>query len=87
MTRSELRDQVIIRSRGGCEHPGCVASGSEMAHVIGIGMGGRPSADRLDNVLWLCRHHHDLLDGREHHGLRRAMGELYRELLRLRGML
>ena len=82
--RESLRDQVIWRSRGGCEHPGCLATGSQMAHIRGVGMGGRPSADTLDNAMWVCQFHHDVLDGREHHGLRRAMGDLYAEIIRLR---
>ena len=82
--RKSLRDQVIWRERGGCAHPGCLATGSQMAHIRGVGMGGRPSADTLENVLWLCVSHHDVLDGREHHGLRRVMGDLYAEIIRLR---
>lgn len=82
--RSLLRDQAIVRSRGGCEHPGCPATGSQMAHLRGIGMGGRASADTLGNMMMLCLHHHDLLDGRSRHGLRRVLGDLYTELLRLR---
>ncbi|HHH27370.1 MAG TPA: HNH endonuclease [Polyangiaceae bacterium] len=59
-----LRDRVIDRARGRCEWPQCRDPGSEMAHVWPRRMGGSPAADRLDNVLWLCRRHHDILDGR-----------------------
>jgi hypothetical protein len=55
-----------------------------MAHIRGIGHGGRPSADELANVWMLCRRHHDIYDGREHAGLKKAMGDLVIELLALR---
>jgi len=35
-----------------------------MAHIEGIGMGGRKSADTPGNVLFLCIPHHDQFDGR-----------------------
>ena len=35
----------------------------EMAHLQGRGMGGRKSANEIDNVVMLCRHHHQILDG------------------------
>jgi hypothetical protein len=35
----------------------------EMAHIFGVGMGGRRSADFPENVAWLCRFHHRTLDG------------------------
>jgi len=35
----------------------------EMAHLQGRGMGGRKSANELENVVMLCRFHHTILDG------------------------
>lgn len=55
-----------------------------MGHLEGTGMGGRESADVLENVAMLCRFHHDLLDGRTHHGLRRAHGACLRAVIELR---
>ena len=63
-TRSDLRAALIDLVGADCEWPECPDYGSEMAHLRGIGMGGRRSADTLDNVSWLCHFHHDLLDGR-----------------------
>lgn len=62
--RSELRAQVAARSAGFCEWPGCSSPGEQMAHVHGIGMGGRRSADTIGNVWWACVWHHDMFDGR-----------------------
>lgn len=62
--RRELHAYVRERSLGLCEWPACIGNGEEMAHIRGIGMGGRASADKKSNVLYLCRKHHDILDGR-----------------------
>ena len=75
-TRTELRADLVEISGGVCEWPGCKERMKEMAHIHGIGMGGRRSADVLPNVAGLCRYHHDLLDGREKRGLRYELGEL-----------
>lgn len=64
MSRRELRSQLVETFGPACEWPDCGLPGEEMAHIEPRGMGGRPSVDRLDNVAWLCRHHHDVLDGR-----------------------
>ncbi len=61
--RSDLRAGVVERSGGGCEWPGCSDRGAELAHLHSIGMGGRASADTLENVAWLCRVHARLSDG------------------------
>lgn len=37
-----------------------------MAHIFGTGMGGRESSDDRGNVAFLCKRHHDILDGRVH---------------------
>lgn len=62
--RDVLRSYVRDRSWGFCEWPECGQPGDEMAHVFGVGSGGRRSADTPSNVAWLCRHHHGVLDGR-----------------------
>ena len=61
--RQELREQVIARSGGRCEWQDCVLAGAELAHLHSVGSGGRPSADTLDNVCWLCRPHARMSDG------------------------
>lgn len=60
----DLRRFVEQRSRMACEWPGCSLPGEEMAHIFGKGSGGRRSANHPDNVALLCKHHHDVLDGR-----------------------
>ena len=37
-----------------------------MAHILGIGMGGRNKQEKFDpkNVAILCKLHHDIYDGR-----------------------
>lgn len=81
-TRTQLR-QIVDEWAATCEWPSCdilafdsLGDGLQLAHIHGIGMGGRPSADTLGNVALLCRYHHDLLDGRTHAGLRYAVGNL-----------
>lgn len=83
--RQQLREFVIERSRGGCEWTSCVNRGEQLAHIEGIGMGGRPSADTEDNVWFLCVFHHDLFDGRSHAGLRRELVRLVKEVMAKRG--
>jgi len=61
--RAELREQVQQRSYGRCEWPQCSESGGELAHAHSIGVGGRASADTLDNVAWLCHMHARFSDG------------------------
>lgn len=75
--RAELHDQALHLDRFHCAWAGCsVTMHLEMAHLRGVGMGGRESADTISNVAMLCRVHHDLLDGRTHAGLRRELGIL-----------
>ena len=74
--RSVLRARTVERDGPMCVWPGCPFPHEHMAHIRGVGMGGRPDADRLENVAMLCRFHHDLLDGRTHAGLRREVGML-----------
>ena len=84
MNRAELRATVWEVSSGECEWSGCPARAAEMAHIHGIGMGGRPSADVLPNVAALCKFHHDLLDGRTDIARRYEISELLRELVDLK---
>lgn len=62
--RAALRARLWEVSGGLCEWPDTPLPhrAEEMAHLEGIGMGGRPSADRLDNVAALCRQGHLVLD-------------------------
>ena len=77
MKRTDLYQLLLETDGPGCVWPECGETRwVEMAHLRGIGMGGRKSADVLSNVARLCRRCHDLLDGRSHAGLRRAMGVL-----------
>lgn len=68
--RIELRAYLVERSGHICEWPtgrpltGEPHAGEEMAHIEGTGLGGRASSDTPGNVIFLCRYHHDILDGR-----------------------
>ena len=77
---SKIREQALQRARYACEWEDCGSKQwLELAHILDIGMGGR-SADKkydLDNVCILCKYHHDIYDGRDPKGSKRA----YRELL------
>lgn len=63
--RSELRAQVGEMSNYRCEHPTvigravarCPEPMAEMAHITSIGMGGRKSADHINNVMAACTVH------------------------------
>ena len=59
--RSELRAQLFSLGFR-CEFPDCTASATQMAHLHSIGMGGRASADTLDNVMRACDDHALLTD-------------------------
>jgi hypothetical protein len=63
-----LREEALERDKG-CRWPGCdrsidYANPLEMAHLSHRGMGGRTSVNTLEEVVMLCRTHHDCLDGR-----------------------
>lgn len=59
-----------------CEFPTChQASGLEMAHLKGSGMGGSRHRDTIDNVAMLCREHHGWLDGTPAPNMRRFDNE------------
>jgi hypothetical protein len=74
---STLRKQVKDRAQDRCEGEytrknghevvrtgNCFREGMEPCHIDHAGMGGAKSAHRLDNLLWLCRLHHDFMDER-----------------------
>ena len=62
--RRMLREAVVVESKGICEWANCTSRGTDMAHITAAGMGGAISKDTLDNVAFLCHHHHDCLDFR-----------------------
>ena len=81
MKRSELRAKVIERSGGWCQWPGCPNRGTEMAHLHSVGMGGRQSADTLENVMWSCWDHARITDGEFGHGGAEQYDAEHRKLL------
>lgn len=56
----------------------------ELAHLRGVGMGGRKSADTLDGTAILDRVCHDMLDGRQLSGRREAVAGLLAYVVRSR---
>lgn len=88
-TRSELRIQALARD-GRCVW--CAVTGQktdrsdvlESAHLRGIGAGGRKSGDTLENLITLCRWHHDLLDGRSHSSQRFEVAGLLAHIIKTR---
>ena len=77
---SELREIALKRAGNSCEWAYCVERNwLEMAHILGIGMGGRDKASKYDinNVAMLCKRHHDIYDGKTISGAKRD----YRDLL------
>jgi len=63
----QLRELALDRANYCCEWPECTTNQwLELAHIIGIGMGGRNKKEKfdLDNVVILCKMHHDIYDGR-----------------------
>ena len=76
-----LRDELVAMARGRCEWSGCHFPGEHMAHLTHRRMGGSREANRIDNVAWLCRQHHDILDGRTVAGRGREVAELLRTVV------
>lgn len=76
-----LRLQAFDRDQG-CRWPSCdravdYANPLEMAHLHHRGMGGSVEVNTLDEVVMLCRIHHNCLDGRTGLGiLRRELNEM-----------
>ena len=81
--RAELRAQVIMRANVRCEWAGCESPGEERAQITGIGAGGDPKGirDTLHNTCFLCKFHHDMLDGRRRMSLW-EVGELLRATIK-----
>ncbi len=77
---SELRAEAMQRAKGQCEWAYCSDSKwLELAHIQGIGMGGNKKRKfDINNVAILCKHHHDIYDGRQRVGTSVA----YRDLLK-----
>lgn len=81
MEIDELREQARRRNGDHCEWSHCGAYGEQLAHLHHRGMGGSELANRLNNVMWLCQMHHDLLDGRQHAGLRRELAYCLQQII------
>lgn len=63
----QIRELALDRANHSCEWPKCYSKEwLELAHIIGIGMGGRNKKEKydLENVVILCKFHHDIYDGR-----------------------
>ncbi len=80
-----LRAQALERDQG-CRWPACdrvidYANPLEMAHLRHRGMGGSIEVNTLDEVVMLCRIHHDCLDGRTGLGtLRYELAEMLKHV-------
>lgn len=61
--RKALRARLFDLSGGRCEWRRCDHLATQMAHAHSIGMGGRESADTIDNVAALCDAHSLVSDG------------------------
>ncbi len=78
-----LREQALERDQR-CRWPSCdratdYANPLEMAHLHHRGMGGSVEVNTLDEVVMLCRIHHNCLDGRTGLGtLRWELNEMLR---------
>jgi hypothetical protein len=81
-----LRAQALERDQG-CRWPSCdrvtnYNNPLEMAHLRHRGMGGSTEVNTLDEVVMLCRIHHNCLDGRTGLGtLRWELGEMLRTVI------
>ena len=78
--KSELRKDRLEVDGHQCRWPAAWHEGPlQMAHLEQSSQGG---ADTIDNVVMLCRWHHDVLDNRANlKGRRTAIMELLRELI------
>jgi len=61
--RSDLRETVFAFDGWHCVWPDCSEPAVELAHFHSIGMGGRSSADRVENTGAMCRDHARISDG------------------------
>ena len=77
--RTALRLQLEEYQGRLCAMPCCSTNwvvDGHMAHIRAIGMGGRRSADHIDNVVGLCVYHHDVFDGRHMQGRQTMLQDL-----------
>ena len=83
---TKLRLKAFIRAGNKCEWANCNSSNQlQLAHIRAKGMGGSDSRKYdPENVAVLCMTHHDIYDGRNTKGTKRAMISLLREYLRLK---
>lgn len=64
---SNLREDALKRANYKCEWANCNdGKWLELAHLVGIGMGGMNNkvSNDLNNVMMMCKYHHDMYDGR-----------------------
>ena len=84
---SEIREEAMQRANSQCEWAYCNDNKwLELAHIKDIGMGGRDAKIKyeFDNVCILCKYHHDIYDGRNTKGTKRAMISLLKAYLQLK---
>jgi hypothetical protein len=74
--RSAIDSALFSRQGPYCVIPGCPELWTERAHIWPSGMGGRPSTYRADNLVGLCRPHHDIFDGRQLQGRQHMLRQL-----------
>jgi len=79
MTDAELRARALQRD-GWCRWPGCPNNATELAHLHSKGIGGRPSAQTLDNVAMMCPDHARISDGEYGSGGRAQYEREHRKL-------
>ena len=83
----EIKKDALYRARYRCEWADCTESQwLELAHIVQIGYGGMNAKLKYDfeNVCILCKYHHDIFDGRNTKGTKRAMNALVGEYMKLR---
>lgn len=80
MSDAELNALVLELQGSKCLMPDCDDPWQEKAHCEPSGMGGRPSTKTPENLVGLCKHHHDVFDGRDLHGRQRMLRLLMRSL-------
>lgn len=80
LTDLELTAAIVLRQGTECLVPGCSDPWTDRSHVEPSGMGGRPSLRNPENLVGLCRHHHDVFDGRELHGRQHMLRILMKHL-------
>jgi 5-methylcytosine-specific restriction endonuclease McrA len=76
----KMREKIRASQGADCLIPSCTDSWLDVAHIDGSGSGGRVSTYKLDNLIGLCRHHHDIFDGHQLQGRQHLMRELMRFL-------